>query len=327
MPVIARAKAALCGALGLLWLSAATPSCAVLNPSRESAVAQGKYFASGEPHFDQFFIGLYLLQLQMGEARRVPLEEKQRLARALGLSDSASDTDILQRLRAQALDWANAGTRVRLDLDAPEQPGTTIAVLRSNAHPSADREAPLIKTVETSATALLASIAEMKRAAEALARLAQDRAALASRVEVAFEGSSYAKQRDVKRNLADAERLIELMSARASEVRLADERFLAGLGEALNTDDGSVPPQGAAEPDAGSAHDAKTPAAKAHAKKPSAGAAQGRPKAAGEDARAKPNAPSKGAPALPRPKAASDDAPSKAAPPGKAPAAPKDFEP
>lgn len=327
MSLIARAKTALSSALCLLWLSLAVPSCAVLNSSRPSAVAQGKYFASGEPHFDQFFIGLYLLQLQMGEARRVPLDEKQRLARALGLPDSASDTDLLQRLRAQALDWARAGTHVRLDLDAPEQPGTTIAVVRSNAQPNADREAPLIKAVEGSATALLASSAEMKRAEEALARLAQDRTALAARVDVAFEGSGYGKQRDVKRNLADAERLIGLMSARAIEVREVDERFLAGLGEALNTDDGSVPQKGAEDQDDPAARDAKKSGAKTRPKRPAATATAAHPKAAGDETKAKSVAPSKAAPTAPRSKPPSDDAPAKAAAPGKAQTAPKDFEP
>ncbi|MET0794937.1 MAG: hypothetical protein ABW061_25685 [Polyangiaceae bacterium] len=287
---------------------ATLPGCAVFGGPTPSTVAQGKYYSSGDPRYDEFFIALYSMQVAMADAPRVPEAEQRALAKALSLSPEADIPAIGERLHEEAQKLSRAGVHLRLDRNpAKDRLDRASVSLRSTARPKDDPSAALLTQVEQSATNLARSIDDTTRAEETLGKLEPNAENLDAGAEAAFASTHFGKLGEVKKNLADARQLIALMHARATNVRHASETLLLQLSQAIDTDDGSLgpPPLAAgAEPPVDAP---KKPAPKAHPKTRPSGAS---------------NAPAA------RPKPAPDsDAPSPPPKPSKPPPAPRDFEP
>jgi hypothetical protein len=303
---------------------ATLPACAVLAAHNQSTVAQGKYYAAGDPHYDEFFVGLFLLQVQMEQAPHLPELERLNLAHALGLTPQASSAEVGQRLHDEALKLSRSGLRMRLDQNpSREKPDSASAAVRTSERPKDRPTTVLVGQIEASATTLLRSLGELKQADDALDGLELAAGGLDASVDKDFASAPAGKLDEVKKNLADAHKLIALMKVRATEVRSESEQLLATVSKAVNTDDGSLGAPGAETPSAEAAAEAAK-AAEANAKK---AAPKAKPKATG-------TAPANAAPAAapkPKPKAAplaDGDEPAKApAKPAKAPPPPRDFEP
>lgn len=300
----------------------ALPACSLFAARNQSTVAQGRYFAAGDPHYDEFFVGLFLLQVQMEQAPHLPELERLNLAYALGLTPQASSEEVGQRLHEEALKLSRSGLRMRLDQNpSSEKPDAASAALRTSERPKDRPTSALIAQIETSATTLLRSLGELKQADDALDGLELAAGGLDASVDKDFAAAPAGKLDEVKRNLADAHKLIALMKARAAQVRGESEDLLATVSKAVNTDDGSLGAPGAETPSAEAAAEAAK-AAEANAKK---APLKAKPKPAG-------SATTAAAPAgAPKPKAAplaDGDEPAKApAKPAKAPPPPRDFEP
>src|SRR5947208_3393322 len=103
MSMTRRMRTVLCSSLlaGSLSL-AAVPGCAVFGGQKPSTVAQGKYYSSGEPHYDEFFVSLYLMQVAMAEAPQGPESERVALAQSLSLPPNSDRAAIGARLREEA---------------------------------------------------------------------------------------------------------------------------------------------------------------------------------------------------------------------------------
>jgi hypothetical protein len=290
--------------------------CAALGSHAESTVAQGKYYASGDPYYDEFFVDLYLLQVGMAEAPKVPEVERQLWIQWLELEQAASPATIELRLHEEALKLSRAGVRLRLDQSSvagtPEAASTAI---RSNARPKENPAAALLATVETSSTKLLRWGLTMKQKEEALGRLELMTIRLDAGVDRSFSQAPVGKPNEVKQNLADAHKLIPLMRARAGAVRDSTEQLLAALTHGINTDDGSIaPPPGAEQQKSDGQHQT--------------GSTPDPPKKAADKPRPK-GKPASGAPAAhPKPKAddGEGEGPAKPRAAKPAPKAP-DFEP
>jgi hypothetical protein len=291
--------------------------CALFGAHDESMVAQGKYYASGNAYYDEFFVDLYLLQVGMAEAPKAPEAERQRLQLLLKLEPEATPAMIEQRLREEALSLSRAGVHLRLDQRSlADGPAAARSEIRSNARPKQDPAATLLATVEMSGTNLLRCQLTMKQKEAALSRLELMTIRLDAGVDRAFSQAPVGKPTEVQKNLADAHKLIPLMRARSRAVRESSEALLAALTHGIDTDDGSIGPPLDADPSR-AANLPDTDSAQDAAKK-AAGKAQPQSKPAAAPApRAKPRAaPSESdAPAKPR------------VPPGKPAAPPRDFEP
>jgi hypothetical protein len=318
--MISRAKTRLTRALTLAaWLGAAAlaPGCAAFGGGGPSNVAQGKYYSSGNPQYDEFFIALYQLQLKMADSPRVPNAERQSLAEALTLSPETPGDGVADRLHEEAQKLSRSGIRMRLEQTASEdKPENASATIRASARPKDDASAALFSKLETSATNLRRTASEMKASLTLLAKLEVDAINLDADVPKAFIAARVGKQSEVKKNLADAQKLIVLMKARADEVRTQCEELLARIAKAIDTDDGSL---SAPQPEPASPESPKAGELKKGAK------GNAKPKAAS-------SAPAPSAPAKPKPAAAAkpandDEAPAKPAAPSKPPPPPKDFEP
>ncbi|MEO6601250.1 MAG: hypothetical protein ABIQ16_15330 [Polyangiaceae bacterium] len=316
MSVIHRARSALTvgvAAVGICF--AALPGCAAVDANRPSTVARGKYYSSGEAHYDEFFISLYWMQVAMADAPRVPENERLALAKALSLPPGSDTSALGARLREEAQRLSLAGIHLRLDqTPAPDKFAQASVTLRSSARPKDDPSAVLLRQVEQSGTNLLRSIDDMTQGEENLRKFAPQAANLDAVAEVAFADTRVGKLGEVRKNLADARQLIPLMLARATEVHHESEALLLELSKAVNTDDGSLGPAPGAEPNA------------EPVKAPDSGkktAAKARPKAKPSGVTPPPAARPKAAPGGDAPAPAPAPAPK----PSKAPAAPRDFEP
>jgi len=218
--------------------------CASFGSRAESTVAQGKYYASGDPYYDEFFVDLYLLQVGMAEAPKLPEAERQRWIQLLQLEREATPAAIELRLHEEALKLSRAGVRLRLDQSASSTgaPEAASTAIRSNARPKENPAAALLASVETSSTKLLRWGLTMKQKEEALSRLELKTIRLDAGLERAFSQAPVGKPSEVKENLTDAHKLIPLMRARAEAVRASSEQLLAALTHGINTDDGSIAP-------------------------------------------------------------------------------------
>lgn len=290
--------------------------------SGPSTVAQGKYYSSGNPQYDQYFIQLYELQVQMEAAPQVPPTERQNLAQILGLSPETPAEGIAQRLREEATKLSRSGVHMRLEQNTPaDKPEAASAAIHATARPK-DASLAWIERVETSATSLLRTSQQMKADSAALAKLELDTVNLDADVPRAFAEAHLGKQAEVKKNLADGQKLIPLMKARGTEVQSECDELLADIAKAVNTDDGSLNPP-PAEPAPEPKEDPKKPPAKRPVAKP-AGAATAATPTAKPAATSTP--PAKPKPAA-KPTGSDEDAPAKPAAPTKPPPAPRDFEP
>jgi len=297
------------------------PACSLFAAHNQSTVAQGKYYAAGEPHYDEFFVGLFLLQVRMSQAQYGPELERLNLAHALGLTPQAASAEVEQRLHEEALKLSRSGLRMRLDQNpSREKPDAASAALKTSGRPKDHETTVLLAQIETSATALLRGAGELEQANGALDGLELAAGGLDASVDKDFAAAPAGKLAEVERNLADAHKLIALMKVCANAAHADSEQLLATVARAVNTDDGSLGAPGA---EAQSSEAAEAAKAETSAKKLPP---KSKPKASG-------TASANGAPALGAPKAkpkaaAEDDEPAKAAPkPNKAPPPARDFEP
>jgi hypothetical protein len=277
------------------------PGCSVFEPKGPSSVAQGKYYASGNAQYDQFFITLFDLQVALADAPAVPERERAALAQAVGLSAQSPSKAITEHLKDEAQKLLRAGVRVRLEqspvADDPQK--SAVSVHSTSPPPAAGKD--LLAKVEASTTNLLRVFTQMIKNQETLRKLEVDALSLEANVDPTFLSKGLFKRDEVRKNLTDAERVITLMKARCEDVRNESSRLLASVEQAVTTDDsaGRPPPPPAPE---------EEPKAKPAPHRGNAGPAR-------------PKAPS-------APKAGGDDAPAPPPPPPtKAPPAPKDFEP
>jgi len=310
--------------LGLVLLATALSSvslggCALFGASSESTVAQGKYYASGNAYYDEFFVDLYLLQVGMAEAPKTPETERQRLTQLLQLEAEATPAMIEQRLHEEASSLSRAGVHLRLDRASLESgPEVAYGVIRSNARPKENPAAALLATVETSSTNLLRCQLTMKQKETALSRLELMTIRLDAGVDRTFSQAPVGKPQEVKKNLADAHKLIPLMRARAETVRASTEQLLAALTHGIDTDDGSIGPPLDAEP------------SKTQTAPEAGGATQSQKKSSKSAPKGRPGTGTPAPVARPKPQSSAheDDAPVKPrAPAAKPAAAPRDFEP
>jgi len=317
--MISRTRSRLALSLLAIGLTSASLSgCALFGSNSESTVAQGKYYASGNAFYDEFFVDLYLLQVGMADAPKIPEAERQRLIGLLQLEPQATPAMIELRLHEEALNLSRAGVHLRLDQSSlSDGPKAARTVVRSNAPPKQDPALTLLATVETSSTNLLRWSLTMKQKEESLGQLELMTIRLDAGVDRTFSQAPVGKPNEVKKNLADAHKLIPLMRARSEAVRSNTEQLLAALTHGLNTDDGSIGPPLVADP-------AKAESPVETSAGPDAKKAPSKPRQKNKATSATPAATTR-----PKPSAASSDsdAPDKPRPASKTAAPPRDFEP
>jgi hypothetical protein len=211
-------------------------------------VAQGKYYSSGHPSYDAFFLELYELQVRMGKAPIEHTEIRDALASELGLAPNLTDEVLMDKLREQAEVQRRNGARLLLvvrsedgDLMPPDDAAhSSSATLLVDGASRDETVLHLKRACEKAANAWLIFRQTLARDLGTLEKLAVRVIELEGRVDATFGPEGIAKAAEVDDNLSDAGKIITLMRARASELLDTSGRLLASLFTATNTDDGRL---------------------------------------------------------------------------------------
>jgi hypothetical protein len=288
-----------------------------------SNVASGKQYETGDANYDRFFTELYAVQYLMGQAPERRAAVDRNLASALGAAPQPPTPELVNAVKRRVEQLEKLGTNVRLELSGLDDSPTPTATVTHTGTSSDPLDRTFVSTLEESTRAAGNLLGDLRRAKPTLERLRMETSALEGGVANTFKGRR--KQEEVRKNLADAERLFPLMAARADEVAGSTLEFLRALDQALGGH--PVTPGAPAKEKEEALPKKPAPKPKSAAPK-SAAPKSGEPKAA-EPKAAEPKAaepkhsPSK--PAEPKPVA---EAPAEAPAPKKPPAPPSDdFEP
>jgi hypothetical protein len=273
--VVALAKVALLASLALV------SACGLLTPSGPSDVARGEYYAAGKPEFDSFFIVLHEKQVQLLGAPSEPAEARKNLTQIVGLAPDASDESLKERLAQELKKLAGQGLRVRLDVPAPSATVDASATLYAS---DTNTTTPLRTALPQEATRLVRSRDRLLDSKSELEKLNVMGITLEGKVDASFRTDGPWKRDEVRKNLADGQKLITLMQARAQEVVDLDQKLLALLTDVASTD----PNLGKTPVNVPPAEDAPKPARRAPAARAGSGTKPALPAASRPPAPAKP---------------------------------------
>lgn len=304
--------------LGLLGASA----CQVIAPSGPSNVAKGRYYSTGDPEYDDFFLRLYRLQIKLKDAPTRVGEPRQRIADTLNVGPDPEEIQRALTRRASELNSRGIHYTVAHPADATQPP--TLVVVGNPTGNDFELKGMLEKALKSAGELAIDTAAWQKE----LDELAPRETTLEGNVGEAFASRSEGERTEIKNNLVDGSKIIALLVERTRDLDRAANDFLkalsAALGETqLSTASSESTSEASSSPEKKAKKSAKPPKAPPPPPKPA-------------PAKAKPAAASKPAPAAaPKPTAAPKPAAAPKADSGDAPPPPKptqgtakpDFEP
>ncbi len=229
----------------LLTLSVnAIVGCGLFAASGPTEVARGEYYSAGRPEYDGFFIVLHEKQVELLTAPSEPREARLQLTEAVSLTPEASDDALSERIGQEAKKLAIRGLRLRLDTPEPSRTLDASATLYTS---DAATDTPLRSSLPQAATKLVRSRNRMLFTQAELEKLRVTGINLESKIDQAFRTNGPWKRDEVRRNLADGQKLITLMQSRAQEVE-NESRLLLTLVAAAATTDPSLGKVAAVDP-------------------------------------------------------------------------------
>jgi hypothetical protein len=222
----------ICALLALGAASSLTQSCALFRGGGPSEVAQGRYYSAANPEFDSFFVGVYRLQVTMARAPGELSEARRSLTEALLLDDSAQNAEIAEKLKLSLNGLSAHGTRVHFEARLPSPPDPDHSMALISATPTPDgKEASQLATLEGSLTRLFRLAATMHQSEAELVTLRGAIPSLQGKLDVELKDQGSSKRAQTRQNLEDAERVIVLMQARASETAAPIDGLYKEIGQ------------------------------------------------------------------------------------------------
>jgi hypothetical protein len=214
----------------VLALAGASSSC-MLMPQGRSAVAEGRYFSTGNAAYDEFFVRLHRMQVELKTAPETLASIRQAIARGVELPPTADTQALRAALTTKANEMGRRGAN--LSVDHGREPGAHSRLKVTGTPPEADR--PLVKELED----VLARLGEVRDRSvswqKELEWLPPTGVALDGSVEAAFVGRSKWTRDEVHQNLADAQKVVALMPTRIKEIDQQgdeiEELFVGAFGE------------------------------------------------------------------------------------------------
>jgi hypothetical protein len=224
--------------LGLLVAS----GCGIFwaNPA-PTPVAEGRYYSSGDPEFDEFFLALHRVQVELESAPDRERKAVHALAQALELAEQELAT-LEKKLHARMDELHEQGTQtslVRQRQDDPEQVSLTVQV---QGRVPEDEERALLATIETSGTTLLELTAQTARIKDRLESLSLAAIRLEPNIGDHFRKQGPAKTDEVSKNLRDARKAIASMTATLDGVSDRSAKLLTELEKAVGVSAARPPP-------------------------------------------------------------------------------------
>jgi hypothetical protein len=216
--------------MALLLALTSGGGCRLFQTQGPSDVAQGRYYSTGNPNYDEFFVRLHRMQVELKAAPETLTSIRQDLARGLELEPAAGTDQVRSALATKANEMSNRGATFAVDRG--REPGARTRLAVSGTPAEADR--PLVKTLED----VLSRVGELRERSgtwqKELDWLPPAGVALDGSVEAAFVGESRATRDDVHQNLADAQKVVTLMTARKKEIDASgteiEELFVSAFG-------------------------------------------------------------------------------------------------
>ncbi|HVR18266.1 MAG TPA: hypothetical protein VMS65_01175, partial [Polyangiaceae bacterium] len=226
-----------------------------------SAVAQGHYFSTGNPQYDEFFVRLHRMQVELKAAPETLASVRSDLARSLALEPNA-DAEAIRGALTKKAGELNARGAV-LIVDRGRAPGALSRLAVTGTVAQTDRE--VVKTLGDA----FARVGEVRGRFGVwqgeLEWLPPAGATLDGSVEAAFVGQSRGTRDDVHENLVDAQKVVALMTTRVKEIEATsaelDGIFVSAFGE--NRHEPAPSPEPETKPKPRPASRAEAPARKA----------------------------------------------------------------
>ena len=209
-----------------------------------SDVAQGRYYSTGNPNYDEFFVRLHRMQVELKAAPETLASIRQDLARGLELEPAAGTDQLRSALKTKANEMSGRGAT--FIVDRGQEPGERTRLVVTGTPAEADR--PLVKTLEDA----LSRVGELRERSgtwqKELDWLPPAGVALDGSVEAAFVRESRGTRDDVRQNLADAQKVVTLMTARKKEVDASSTEIEELFVSAFGTKKAEPPPPPAPAP-------------------------------------------------------------------------------
>lgn len=310
----------------LLLALASASACQVLAPSGPSNVAQGRYYSTGDPEYDDFFLRLFRLQIKLKDAPPRVGEPRQQVAEALNVGPDPEEIRTALAKRASELNGRGIRYSVAHTAD-PNQPPTLVVTGNPTGNDFALKG--MLEKALKSAGELAIDLAAWQKE---LDELAPREATLEGNIGEAFAARSESERTEIKSNLVDGSKIIALLVERTRDLEHATTDFLKALGSALGETQLSTAASEVSTSDVNGVSEKKSKKS-APPPKPQKASPAPRPKAQGGKPAPKPAATPKPAAApapkpVPAPKPAKPDVSEAPAPPKPTQGTAKpDFEP
>ncbi len=222
----------------LVLAALSTPACSWFLPPGPTPVAQGKYYASGDPEFDDFFIELYRSQVRMAELPQESKSLRHKLAESLDVAPDLPEKALLSHVNGRAKDLSKKGRKTQLKVvrktENGDERGSTAVLLSRPQKRDATLRA-FAGPVERAANAQLAIVDELGALQKTLDKLDGRRIELEARTSETFGKKSALHEAEVRENLDDAAKVIVLMRGQSEEQLDEASKFLEQLAEASTT--------------------------------------------------------------------------------------------
>jgi len=211
----------------LLFALSSVGACQVLAPSGPSNVAQGRYYSTGDPEYDDFFLRLFRLQIKLKDAPPRVGGPRQRVAEALNVGPEPEE--IRTALTKRANDLSARGIRYSVAHPAdPNQPPTLVVTGNPTGN-DFELKGMLEKALKSAGELAIDTAAWQKE----LDELAPRETTLEGNVGEAFAARSESERAEIKGNLVDGSKIITLLVERTRDLDHAATEFLKALGDAL----------------------------------------------------------------------------------------------
>lgn len=220
-------------ALAVLWLLLGVSAC-FPRSARVTEVGQGRYFSAGSPDYDEFFLSVHRLQVEMASAPNALAEARRLLSEAVVSAVDAPNAQLAEKAKLALDRLVEHGIRTRIEFRTPSPPDPphTMALLSYSSTPGG-AERQTFERLEAAMTRLLRFAAAMQLANQKLLELRGAVPKLESSVDQVFREQSRGRRGQVRDNLRDAERVSVLMLARSDELGRSAEDLAGELGRVL----------------------------------------------------------------------------------------------
>jgi len=217
-------------------LGHALPACQHYLPNAPSHVAQGQYYSSGKPEYDEFFLALYRLQVGLKDGPDALTRVRGSLATQLKLGADAE----LPALRVALNERTNAlqarGVSLRLERDVGGR--TKLASSGNDAGSDAGLVRALGEAIDVTSE-LRNNVGGWERE---LDRLPPRAVELERTLDAAFRLESFGKAGEVRENLADAQKVMGLLRPISKDLDTQSGEFFEVVTGTLRATTAPPPP-------------------------------------------------------------------------------------